>query len=196
MAQLYGLSPNSRAFSNAVPAPVSPRRLRDLTSHPHRLPPARMHFTTPTSASPLALPHQPDSAPLPFRCPIALPSYHPNPTHDSSAPRRRSAPAERPSSCMVVRELSRAGRWPHRRASMGCGAPQAPSTGTRFGRPSARSLGVVAQEVRLPAVPSSPCRCPRPASGVQCPVRATSVHACLSTRACPGDRCPVSGAGV
>jgi hypothetical protein len=38
---------------------------------------------------------------------------------------------------------------------------------------------------------SSPCRCPRPASGVQCPVRADSVHACLSTR-----RCPVPGAGV
>jgi hypothetical protein len=85
---VYGLSPHSRAFSNAVPAPVSPRRLRDLTSHPRRLPPARMHFTTPTSAFPLALPHQPDSAPLPFRCPIALSSYHPNPTHESSAPRR------------------------------------------------------------------------------------------------------------
>jgi hypothetical protein len=27
--------------------------------------------------------------PSPFRSPIALPSYHPNPTHDSSAPRRR-----------------------------------------------------------------------------------------------------------
>jgi hypothetical protein len=48
---------------------------------------------------------------------------------------------------------------------------------------------VVAQEVRLPAVPSSPCRCPRPASGVQCPVRATSVHACLSTRSVSSVRC-------
>ena len=35
------------------------------------------HLTSPTS------PH------LPFRCPIALPSYHPNPTHESSAPRRQ-----------------------------------------------------------------------------------------------------------
>src|SRR5215208_7227583 len=38
------------------------------------------------------------------------------------------------------------------------------------GRPSARSLGVVAQEVRMPAAPSSACPRPRLASGVQCPV--------------------------
>src|SRR5829696_2067050 len=50
------------------------------------------------------------------------------------------------------------------------------------GRPSVRSLGVVAQEVRMPAASSSPCPRPRPASGVRCPVRATSVHACLSRR--------------
>ena len=39
----------------------------------------------------------------------------------------------------------------------------------------------------MPAAPSSRCPRPRPASGVRCPVRATSVHAC-----CPRDRCPVS----
>ena len=51
---------------------------------------------------------------------------------------------------------------------------------------SARPLGMVAQEVRMPAVPSSACRCPRPASGVQCLVRVSSI-----TRACPRGRCPV-----
>jgi hypothetical protein len=35
------------------------------------------------------------------------------------------------------------------------------------------------------------CPRPRPASGVRCPVRATSIHACLST-----GPCPASGAGV
>jgi len=56
--------------------------------------------------------------------------------------------------------------------------------------PSARPLGVVAQEVRMPAVPSSPCRCPRPASGVRCGRPA-------STRACPRDavQCPVRASG-
>jgi hypothetical protein len=36
---------------------------------------------------------------------------------------------------------------------------------------------------------SSPCPRPRPASGVQCPVRASSVHACLSTRPLSSVRC-------
>jgi Family of unknown function (DUF5946) len=46
-------------------------------------------------------------------------------------------------------------------------------------------------EVRRPAVASSACRCPRPASGVQGLVRVSS-----STRVCPCGRCPVSGAGA
>jgi hypothetical protein len=41
----------------------------------------------------------------------------------------------------------------------------------------------------MPAVPSSPCPRPRPASGVQCPVRATSVHAWQSTRRVSSVRC-------
>ena len=57
------------------------------------------------------------------------------------------------------------------------------------GRPSARSLSVVAQEVRLPAAASSANPRPRPASGVQCPVRATSVHTCLSRRPVSSVRC-------
>jgi hypothetical protein len=117
-------------------------------------------------------------------------------------------PAEPPSSCLVVREaISRS-----KMASLPSlhGLPR-----RRRRRPqehgwasSARSLGMVAQEVRMPAVPSSPCPRPRPASGAQCPKRATSVHACLSTRSVSSVRCgrlsvqvsavrrPTSGVGV
>ena len=100
---------------------------------------------------------------------------------------RRGAawPAERPSSCLVVREA--VSRWqvaspPSLMAAGRCRRrPQEHGWG-----PSGRALGVVAQEVRMPAVPSSPCRRPRPASGVHCLVRMSSV-----TRACP--RGPLSG---
>jgi hypothetical protein len=70
----------------------------------------------------------------------------------------------------------------------GCQAPQALSTGTRL-VPGARPMGVVAQELRMPAVPSSPCPRRRPASGVQGPVQASSVHACPSTRPLSSVRC-------
>jgi hypothetical protein len=51
-----------------------------------------MHFNIlpqllPTLSS--AFPHRLDPAHLTFRSPIAHPSYHPTPTHESSAPRRR-----------------------------------------------------------------------------------------------------------
>ena len=72
---------------------------------------------------------------------------------------------------------------------MGCRAPQAPSTRTRLGVPACGRSAWVAQEVRMPAAPSSPCPRPRPASGVRCPVRATSVHACLSTGPLSSVRC-------
>jgi hypothetical protein len=71
----------------------------------------------------------------------------------------------------------------------GLPSPAGPVHRNTVGRPSARSPGVVVQEVWMPAVPSSPCPRPRPASGVQCPVRATSVHACLSTRPVSSVRC-------
>jgi hypothetical protein len=47
--------------------------------HPTTLP--QPPISTPAPARP--------RTPLPFRSPVALPSYHPNPTHDSSAPRRQ-----------------------------------------------------------------------------------------------------------
>jgi hypothetical protein len=49
------------------------------------------------------------------------------------------------------------------------------------GRPSVRSLGVVAQEVGCRPRLRHPCLRPQPVFGVRCPVRATSVRACLST---------------
>ena len=75
-------------------------------------------------------------------------------------------------------------------------------------RPSARSLGVVAQEVRMPAAPSSACPRPRPASGIQCPVsgasdqcprlpvHGTAVQCPVRASERPGVRCPASGVGV
>jgi hypothetical protein len=71
----------------------------------------------------------------------------------------------------------------------GLPSPAGPVHRNTVGRPSTRSLGVMVQEVWMPAVPSSPCPRPRPASGVQCPVPATSVHACLSTRPVSSVRC-------
>jgi hypothetical protein len=51
------VSRHSYVFSNAILAPVYPRPLLDLTSQPHRFPPARMHFTT--------LPQHPIGTPSP-----------------------------------------------------------------------------------------------------------------------------------
>jgi hypothetical protein len=59
----------------------------------------------------------------------------------------------------------------------GCYALRALSRGTRWVS-SAPPLGAAAQKVRMPAVPSSPCPRPRPASGVR------SEHP-VSARACP-----------
>jgi hypothetical protein len=58
------------SVSTAIYLHTCPQPYCCITPHQHRL-------TSPT-------PHI-----SPFRCPIALSSYHPNPTHDSSAPRRQ-----------------------------------------------------------------------------------------------------------
>jgi hypothetical protein len=71
-------------------------------------------------------------------------------------------PAKRPSSRLVVREHKHG--W----------------------RLSVRSLGVVAKEVRMPAVLSSPCPRSRPVSSVRC-------ERPVSHGSCPSDRCPVRG---
>jgi hypothetical protein len=65
-----------------------------------------------------------------------------------------------------------------------------PSTGTRLGVPARDRSAWWPRRVRMPAVPSSPCPLrvlgQRPASSVRC-------ERPVSTRACPRDRCPVSG---
>jgi hypothetical protein len=114
---------------------------------------------------------------------------HPKPfSEESSAPRRGLA--GRTIEQLAGRaggSLALAGGPPPSRH--GCQAPQALSTGTRWGGPARARRGVVAQEVRMPAVPSSACRCPRPASGVLCLVRVSQHHACLSKRPLSGVRC-------
>jgi hypothetical protein len=131
----------------------------------------------------------------PFRSPIALPSYHPNPTHDSSAPRRGladGATEQAPGS--AVGSLALAGTSPspsrHR-----CRAPQTPSTGPRLGVPAGSRVVVGSRmSVRMPAVGRSPCPRTRSRPRVRCPssVRACDVHA--SAVQCPGVgvRCPAS----
>jgi len=125
--------------------------------------------------------------------PLALRSTRNRPR---TAVRRGAARPRRSDQAAAGETLSRAGRRPHRRACMGCRAPAGAVHKNAVGRPSARSLGVAAQEVRMPAAPSSPCPRPRPASSVQCPVssvrcpvRASSVHACLSQRRVSSVRC-------
>jgi hypothetical protein len=104
---------------------------------------------------------------------------------------RRGAawPAGRPSSFLVVREA--VSRWqvappPSRH---GCQAPRRcpQEYGWAFHRAAAGRSGPGGADAG--AVPSSPCPRPRPASGVQCPVRASSVHACSSTRPLSSVRC-------
>ena len=129
-----------------------------------------------------------------------------------TAVRRGAARPRRSDQAAAGETLSRAGRRPHRRACMGCRAPQAPSTRTRLGVPARgrsawwpRRSGCRPRRRHLSASSAS-VRCP--VSGVRCPVRATSVHACLSTGPLSSVRCgrlsvqvsavrrPVSASGV
>ena len=145
--------------------------------------------------------------PSPFRCPIALSSYHPNPTHESSAPRRCLAAGGGTQQLPAVQPaVSRADRWPHCRAVI--------VAERRAYRPQQHALASqrrrAAQDVRTPTVPWSPCPClpsasacpastrpasTRPASGVRCVSsvrlsgRASSVARPVSNARCP---CPVS----
>jgi hypothetical protein len=95
---------------------------------------------------------------------------------------RRGAawPTKRPSSCPVLRQASCA-------LAGGLSAEPTGAAERRRHRPqqhgpasSGRPLGVVAQHVRMPAVPCHPVRVlgQRPRVRVQCPLWASSVHAC------------------
>jgi hypothetical protein len=105
---------------------------------------------------------------------------------------RRGAPwpAERPSAASSAR-ASLARQVASDPSLHGSRTLQAPSTGTQLSvdrRPSARSLGVMAQDgPDAGHAVVTPCPRPRLAFGVQCSVRASSVDTCLST----GVQCPV-----
>jgi hypothetical protein len=105
-------------------------------------------------------------------------------SEESSAPRRGLA--GRATEQLAGRaggSLALAGGPPPSRH--GCQVPQALSTGAWWGGP-ARARWAWWPGGAEPAVPSSACRCPRPASGVQCLVWVSSI-----TRACPRGRCAV-----
>jgi hypothetical protein len=108
-----------------------------------------------------------------------------------TAVRRGAARPRRSDQAAAGETPSRAGRRPHRRACMGCRAPQAPSTRTRLGVPArGRSAWWPRRSGCRPRL-RQPVHVlgQRPVSGVRCPVRATSVHACLSTGPVSSVRC-------
>ena len=143
-----------------------------------------MHFTTP--------PQRPFSTPSParprtlspFRSPVAFSSYHPNPTHDSNAPRRHLAGRSNRAAVRFCDGVSRALAG-DRTAEPFWVSSAAGAIHTNTMRPSGPRLGVVAQDIRLRPCLGHPVH----ASGVQRPLRASSVHACLSTRPVSGVRC-------
>jgi len=127
------------------------------------------------------------------------------------------SPAERPSSCLAVQQaVSRAGRWPHRRAVMvaecrecrpsnmvrrpsGVVVPGCPDAHCALAAlsasPSASTCPASARPVpdvryvsSVPRVQRPPVQCP--ASGT-CPASARPVSSARCP--CPGVRCPVSG---
>jgi hypothetical protein len=105
--------------------------------------------------------------------------------------RRGAARPRRSDQAAAGETLSRAGRRPHRRACMGCRAPQAPSTRTRLGVPARGRSAWRPKRFGCRPCRRHPVRVlgQRPVSSVRCPVRASSVHACLSQRRVSSVRC-------
>jgi hypothetical protein len=124
--------------------------------------------------------------------------------------RRGAARPRRSDQAAADETLSRAGRRPHRRACLGCRAPQAPSTRTRLGVPACgrsawwpRRSGCrprLRQPVHvLGQRPVSGVRCPVSGASDQCPrlpVHGTGVQCPVRAFERPGVRCPASGVGV
>jgi hypothetical protein len=187
------------------------------TPHPRLLTGIYLHIRTPSpylstqATPPSRLPCQPDPG-TPHLSVVPLPSPRTIQIQHTTAVRRGAARPRRSDQAAAGETLSCAGRRPHRRACMGCRAPQAPSTRTRLGVPArGRSAWWPRRSGCRPRL-RQPVHVlgQRPVSSVRCPVRATSVHACLSTgpmssvrcgrpvRASkrPGVRCPASGVGV
>jgi hypothetical protein len=98
----------------------------------------------------------------------------PETSEDSSAPRRGLAGAAEQLRGSASGSLTLVG-GPTAEPSWLPSATSAVPRST-VGRPRAPPLGVAAQEGGMPAVPSSPCPRPRPASGVRCPLSGASVQ--------------------
>jgi hypothetical protein len=155
-----------------------------------------MHSTTlhqyPISTPSTARPRTPS----PFRCPIALSSYPPTPTHESNAPRRalcRAVPGSCPVAAVSTRRRCRdRPGWPSAPKRRDPGKVGPPSGWSPVARMSGRWLGR-----SLP--------CPRPRShredvrptgraDVQCPgVRTDRPPVSAALPRCPGRAGPWSG---
>jgi hypothetical protein len=158
--------------------------------HPTTLP--QPPISTPAPARP--------RTPLPFRSPVALPSYHPNPTHDSSAPRRQLDGGVAPAADCPGGGRARPGS-PAAELSWLVGRPDG-------GCPAERPAGIqrsgvvaVVGKARTPATAS--VAGPRPPGGVhsavpssgsggpavRCPAVVSSAASVQPVR-CPAVRCP------
>jgi hypothetical protein len=177
--------------SFTIPHRSSPPPAAHLPSSP---PPTSTNVLQPPASASYPHPHQhfctnPTLHSSPFRSPIALQSYHPNPTHDSSAPRRRPDGGVSPSTVW-----SR--RWPARGRVVSCGAIPAAHRPTRR-LPGGASGGVPVGGRRRGQVGPDVRRTVRGRSlstiGVH-PVRFSSVR-CPAVR-CPTVRCPTVGRPV
>jgi hypothetical protein len=113
--------------------------------------------------------------------------------------RRGAARPRRSDQAAAGETLSRAGRRPHRRACMGCRAPQAPSTRTRLGVPARGRSAWWPRRSRCRPRLRQPVHVlgQRPVSGVRCdrPVSARDVHAFGVQRPGVDVRRPVSVSG-
>jgi hypothetical protein len=145
--------------------------------------------TTILVSTSISTPYQPDPAHLTFRSPIALHSYHPNPTHESTAPGRGLMPGG-------AGQLSRGGGGQGR----GAGAIAAEPSWVAE-RPRRRDPGEVgpprgARRARGVRTPARPVVALSASSGPPCDVRPTGRADIQRPRVrcprvrCPGVRCP------
>jgi hypothetical protein len=172
-----------------------------------------MHSTT-LHQSPISTPSTArPRTPSPFRCPIALSSYHPNPTHDSSAPRRQldgggppaadgrgggqTRPERRGCPRASLRLRGPGGCSPRRRQPSGASSRSQGVGRPRRGRSCQQASHGVGR--RCPAGGVHPSGFGRPGSGcpaVRCPVtwgrrpEGPAVGPLLSS--CPVSSCPMS----
>ena len=134
-----------------------------------------------------------------FLRPIALSSYPPTPTHDSSAPRRGFMPS---GAAQLPRQ--RVGTCRRRGAVIGCRAPQTLQPERGLGRRAGAAVVVAVEDVRPPATPYVALSAVRTSVHLVArtsSVQATGVHPSGVIRVSGQtgvrtDRCPVSAASA